>query len=267
MFKNKKIQFTFILLIFISYSSLSQNVLNNSININNIHLSKTPIDVSKIKPDFILSVTGGYLIPLGDLAGDLSTVSLTNPATSAKAYFEKYGFTVGGQGKLTIDKKSRYRVRISFQFNQFTNSANDSSGNTTISPKLNFFQFGLGAEWAITNISDITPYIGFEANANIFGGTIAYSNNTTGANNENEYNTVTRYGFTADLGIEKAFNKSFGGFLGVKYCNANLLGKSSDLTGARELNDDAYTVNGFSIDAKNISFVGVYLGLSIYIRD
>ncbi|HEY3250841.1 MAG TPA: hypothetical protein VGK25_06955 [Ignavibacteria bacterium] len=264
--QNKTIT-AFLILILSTVSLISQNSLFHERKGESFLKLKPFINVSNIRPDLIISVTGGLSLPLADLKGDLSTVSLTNGATSSRAYFEKYGLNFGVQGKLPVDKKDRLRVIISVAYNFFTNSGSDSSGSSTIEPKLNFFQFGLGAEYAFMSAGDITPYFNLEANANIFGGSIDFTDNTSGLTVTAEYNRVTRYGFTASGGIEKAFTKSFGGFLGVKYCMANVLGKSSDLTGARELDDDSFVVNGFSVSQRTISFVGIYLGLSLYIRD
>jgi len=257
---------TIFILILFSYPLHSQSILN--LHENKISLkSKPPIDVSGIKPDLILSVTGGFSFPLADLKGDLNTVSSKNTATSSRAYFEQWGFNAGLQAQLPVDKKSRLRVTMSLIYNQFTNSGIDSSGATSIEPNLNFIQFGLGAEWAFTSISDITPYINIEANANIFGGSINFTDINSGLSYSADYNPDTRYGFTAAAGVEKTFNRTFGGYLGIKYCMANVLGKAYDPTGARELDDESFTANGFQINAKTISFVGVYLGFSLYIRD
>jgi hypothetical protein len=245
-------------LIPLSLSSLTKK--NNSVNFKNPSLS-----VLSTKPEFILGAIAGGSAPLNELKGDLSSVSLTNPATSSPAYFESWGYNIGIYGKLPIGKKGNFRVSISLIYNRFFNSGDDSASSVTIEPNLNIFQAGLGLEYAFDRIGNVTPFIGAEFNANIFGGSIDFLKEGTSISYS--YNRNIRYGFCAGAGAEYFINKTFGLIGGVKYNMANLIGKEYNSTGAHELDDESFTVNGVNINRKNINFLNFYAGIALYISD
>jgi hypothetical protein len=227
----------------------------------------TSLGVLSTKPEFILGAIGGGSIPLAELKGDVSTISLTNGATSAPSYFEEWGYSLGVFGKLPVGKTENIRINISLIYNRFFSSGTDSSDQVTIEPNLNIFQAGLGAEYAFTKIGNVTPFIGAEFTANIFGGSIDFIGSGSSSGISYNYNRNVRYGFWAGAGIEYFMNKSFSLIGGVKYNMANLIGKDRDETGAHDLDDEAFTLNGVSIKQKNISFINIYAGVALYIRD
>lgn len=230
-------------------------------------LNITSLGVLSTKPEFILAAFAGGSMPLNEFKGDLSTISLTNGASSAPSYFEKWGYNLGVLSKLPVGKTGNFRINVSLVYNRFFNSGSDSSGTVTIEPNLNIFQAGLGAEWAFNKIGNITPYIGAEFNANIYHGSIDFITIEGGSTFTYNYNRNVRYGFNAGAGIEYSINRSFGLIGGVKYHWTNLIGKKFDESGAHDLDDEAYSYSGINIKQKNITFINFYAGIALYIRD
>ena len=225
----------------------------------------TSLGVLSTKPEFIILAFAGGSIPLNELKGDVTTISLSNGATSSTSYFESWGYNLGITGKLPVGKKGNFRINISLIYNRFFNTGSDSANTVIIEPNLNIFQTGLGAEWAFTKIGDFTPFIGAEFNANIFNGSIDFIE--IGPIISYNYNRNVRFGFNAGAGVEYSINKTFGLIGGVKYNFTNLIGKDFDETGAHDLNDDAFTVNGVNIKQKNITFLNFYAGVALYVWD
>lgn len=253
---------------------LSEAGSNNPIEIANISsikstmkFSLTSLGVLSTKPEFILTAFAGGSMPLNQLKGDVSTISLTNGATSAVSYFEKWGYNIGVLGKLPVGKKGNLRINLSFVYNRFFNTGTDSSNTMTVEPNLNILQTGLGAEWAFTNVGKITPFIAVELNANICNGSIDIFEAASGPAQSYNYNRNIRYGFNAGAGIEYSINRTFGLTGGIKYHWTNPIGKDYDETGAHDLNDDAFTINGVNVGQKNITFLNFYAGIALYIRD
>jgi len=284
--RNKKINRTYtirilLLLAFIISITGSQELFDINFESTNL-ISKVRLkDIKKnrlsdddrknnayIKPhQLILSLTGGYLLPTADLKGDVSKINFKNSATTALSYYENWGYTFGILSKLSTDKMDRFRVTVSLSLNYFRNTGQDSSGLYTVEPELNFFQAGLGAEWAFLNYGQQVVYIGFDINASSHSGSINIFNDSTGSQISLLYSPVMRFGASVNLGVDYFISKSFGLTGGLKYSITNLFGKNYDASGLHDLNDDSYTLNGFSINKKTISYLGIYVGLSVYIGD
>ena len=225
------------------------------------------LGVLSTKPEFVLTAFAGGSLPLNELKGDLSSISLFNGATSSTGYFEAWGYNNGVLGKLPVGRKGNFMINISLIYNRFFNSGGDSTGTVTIEPNLNIFQSGLGAEWAFNKIGNVTPFIGAEFNANIYHGSIEFIEIEGGPGISYNYNRNVRYGFSAGAGIEYSINKTFGLTGGVKYNWTNLIGKKYDESGAHDLDDEAFIVNGISIKQRNIAFLNFYAGVALYIWD
>ena len=107
----------------------------------------------------------------------------------------------------------------------------------------------------------IHPFVGVDLTANVYSGSIAYT--AADYSLTYDYSRSVRYGVAIGGGVAYRVADILDAVVGVKYNISNLLGKKSDLTGAHELNDAAYTVNGFSINQKTISYLNFYIGLSL----
>lgn len=254
----------------IDYIKTESNIISESnsvlLSFKNENIKLNPVKHSgiqlKSKPELILSLSVSGLLPIAELKGNTADISLTNPATSAKSYYELWGYSIGLTAKLPAGKTGNLRPKISLHYTGFFNSGNDSTGMISIEPQLNIIQVGLGAEYSLLLPGSIRPFIEAEATANIFNGSVSYTD-ITGINNYTEdFNRNVRYGFTAGAGAEYVFNKTYSIFAGLRFSMANLVGKEYDETGAHDLNDEAFNLNGFAINRKNISFLSLYAGVS-----
>ena len=277
---NKK--YLFYLTVFLIYFISSPQIISQSTNTlkdNNflklrsekiqkpISFNNKTSDVPVSKAEFILMLSTGALLPLNDLKGDLSTVSLTNGATSSRGYYEKWGFSIGLIGKLPAGKKGNFRPKISLFYNSLNNSGSDSTGTVTIEPVINMLQVSLGLEYVIMKSDKFLPFIEADFAANILTRSITFTEGTNSFSFTANYNRNVRYGFGAGAGVEYQINKTYSLIGGIRYNYANLIGKESDNTGAHDFNDAAHTVNGFAIDQKIMTFISAYLGVSLNIRD
>lgn len=242
---------------------ISDNTSHNE-RINSLS-SKLSLSPENTNAGLIQGIFAGYSLPLTPLKGNTQTISVKNNQTQTTSYFVKHGITGGISEKLPFGKKGNVRLVMDFSYSYFFQSGNDSIGIYTIKPKMQIFQAGLGCEYAFTSIDRVEPFIGAEINGNIFGGSTEFLNNALGTDTVKDLNMVTRYGFTVGAGVNYKLNKDLGFVFGAKYTLTNLIGKSSNLDGARELNDAAYTLEGYNVSAKTISFIKFYLGLSIYL--
>jgi opacity protein-like surface antigen len=243
-----------------SYSELRiDNDIPNNVKERNIPLYSPP--------GMIISPIAGFLVPLTQLKGNISSYSLTNKAVSSSSYFEKWGFDAGSLVKLPFGKRGNLRLVVSLTYSKFYEKGNDSSGAYTIKPKLNDLQIGIGGEWAFTQFKEIIPFVGFDLTGNIFDGSIEHIDNTTSVSVVTNYNTTTRYGFAIGVGADYYLSKDVSILIGVKYNIANLLGRKYGSTGAHELNDASFSINGVTINAKTISFLNIYGGISINIGE
>jgi len=222
-------------------------------------------DNNNSHPGLIQGIYGSFGFPFAPLKGNISTISLNNGATSAVSYFEKWAVGGGISEKLPVGNKGKFKVVINFNYSVFLNSGTDSLGVNSIKPKIEIFQTSLGGEYAITKLDRIEPFIGADITASIFGGSLQIDNSVLGTSVTADYNSVSRFGVDFGAGVDYKINKDFGFVLGGKYNISNIIGKSTDLTGAHELNDAGYSVNGINIKSKTISYINLYLGFSIYI--
>jgi hypothetical protein len=110
------------------------------------------------------------------------------------------------------------------------------------------------------------PFIGAEFTANIFSGAITFVQNS-GSSIDLNYNRNVRYGVSFGAGAEYPVNKNIGLIAAVKYSLPNIIGKEFDNTGAHDLNDKEFTINGFTINDKTIAFLNFYAGVCLYIGD
>ena len=236
--------------------------LRNEHKINSL-TAKIELASGNTKPGLISGIYIGFGLPLSPLKGNTTAISLKNSSTLVTNYYVKYGITGGLTEKLPIGKKGNIRLLMDLSYSYFFQSGNDSSGLYTVKPKIQMFSIGFGGEYAFSSIGDFEPFLDAEATGNILGGSTQFLNNATGIDTVDDLNMVTRFGVTFGAGLSYKINKDISFVLGAKYNISNLIGKSWDINGARELNDAAYTLNGNSIGAKTISYMTFYLGLSV----
>jgi hypothetical protein len=281
--RNKKINIlsAFRIIIFLVFTITlinSQRLSDNNFNSNTLtkkitlksNNEKRPVDDDNfhVKPNqFTLTLTGGYLQPTAGLKGDVSKINFKNPATTALSYYENYGYAFGLLGKLSTDKKDRFRITVSLSLNYFRNSGLDSSQVYTVQPELNFLQVGIGAEYAFMKKGRIVPFVGFDINATSYYGSINIIDDSTQSQVSLNYNPVKRFGASVNAGVDYHISGGFGISGGLKYSITNLIGRNYDESGLHDLDDESYTLNGFTIDKKTISYLSFYIGLSVFIGE
>jgi len=217
------------------------------------------INIGFSQSKLIVQFSAGYLLPLPDFKGNIPSSPGDNN------YQMKSGFNFGVDGKYAIDKNNMFRVTASLTYSMCSNSG-DIAGETNSleTHKINIFSAGAGAEFAITKFKKFTPFLGAEFTANLFSGKYEIEIGDTVYNTSN-LKSEWRFGILVNGGADIRLEKDMGIVLGVKYNMANLIGKnSSSSSGELMLNDKEYTVNGTQIASKNIQYLQLYAGLSIY---
>ena len=214
------------------------------------------------QPRLVIHVTGGYSLPLPDLAGTFPDDNTKNPVP----LFMKSGYNVGADGKFYVDKKMRsFGITLSLAYMGFsTGDLTDTSGTTYGSGNFNSFTAGLGVEYKFLTKKKAQPFVGAEFTANFLSGKFIP---TTGT--ESTMKSTSRFGLTFGAGVDINLNKNIGIVAGGKYALLNLIGKSDDTSGTTAteypLLDKERTVGTTTINALNLSYIQFYAGVSFYL--
>lgn len=219
------------------------------------------------QPRLVIHVTGGYSLPLPDFKGDI-----LDSADRVNTYGMKQGFNFGADGKYYVDKKRSIGITLSLAYSLFNNSEDITFGTTTYTykPKINVFTAGLGVEYAFLPSAKykVNPFIGVEFTGNFFSGKFEYEPADTNYPAV-DLKSEARFGLGIGAGLDIKLSKNIGVVIGGKYHLANLIGKDYDSTGITTtevpLNDKEHTIGGVTIEAKNISWVQFYAGISFYL--
>jgi opacity protein-like surface antigen len=207
----------------------------------------------------IVQFSAGYLLPLPDFKGNIPY------SPGENNYHIKSGFNFGASGKYALDKNNMFRVTASLIYNMCSNSGDiEGITNSYEGHKINIFTAGAGGEFAYTKFKKFVPFIGAEFTANLFSGKYEIEIGDTVYNTSN-LKSEWRFGILVNGGADIRLEKDMGIVLGIKYNMANLIGKNSSSSSTElMLNDEEYTVNGKQITSKNIQYLQLYAGLSIY---
>jgi opacity protein-like surface antigen len=222
------------------------------------------------QPKFLIHFYGGLSVPLPQLQGDVAVIPIAT--TFEKDYGMRLGINFGTDAKYAFDKKGCIRGVLSLGYNMFMNPGEyvSATGNYKYKPIIGIFTASLGAEYAFQPKEKWSPFVGVDFTANFFSGSFNY---------DPKFPTIpdislkseTRFGLQFGAGADFSLSKSIGIIAGFKYHLANLIGKDSDtstfsqiLPSERPLNDAEYTYGGKTVSAKNISYVQIYSGLTIY---
>jgi len=221
------------------------------------------VNSSYSQPQVTIHVTGGYNLPLPDLKGDLlDSADITN------TFGMKLGYGFGADGKYYFGKKRNVGITLALGYQLFQNTEDTSKYlGKDITSKLNAFNVGLGVEYAFLPKKKANPFIGAEFTGHFFSGTYEATNVTT---QSLDMESASRFGAAIGAGVDIAFNKNIGIVIGAKYHLANLIGKDFDTTavptGKFRLYDKEFTAGTTTIDAKNISYIQAYLGVSFFLN-
>lgn len=220
------------------------------------------------QPQIVISLTGGYNLPLPDLKGNLPD-SLGGPFADSLTYLVNQGFNFGATGKYALGKKRNVRINLGFTYNMFSQSKDYSSGSvsTAIKQKINAINISAGVEYAFQPKAKVNPYLGLDL------GTYLYSGEFTSSgffNLNQKLKSATRFGGAIGGGIEFQFSKQVGANVGFKYHLANLIGKEFDSAAVTStqwaLNDKEYTVDNTTVKSRNIQYLQLSAGISFFLN-
>lgn len=216
------------------------------------------------QPRLVIHVTGGYSLPLPDLAGTYPDDLTKDPIP----LFMKNGYNFGADGKFYVDKKMRsIGITLSLAYMGF--STGDIGPDTaTYSTTFNSLTAGLGVEYKFLTKKKAQPFVGVEFTSNFLNGKTTPSSGGT----EVSMKSTSRFGLTFGAGVDININKKFGIIAGGKYALLNLIGKKDPTDepytlGATEIPlwDKEYTQGNTTYSAKNLSYLQFYAGVSFYL--
>jgi len=223
------------------------------------------------QPKFTISLTGGYGLPLPQLRGDVP-----DSVDRAETYLMKTGFNLGLTGKYSVDKKQNIKITLGGSYNKFSVDDNYTHTNDiNIHSNISIISASLGAEYSFTPKDKTRPFLGIDLTGNFFSGetteTVTAPDTTQSDHNDlgattTKLKSASRFGFAIGGGVDVSLSKSVGAVFGVKYNFANLVGKeflTTSAAGEYNLNDKE---NG-TIKSKNIMYLQVYLGVSLYLGE
>lgn len=222
------------------------------------------------QPQLIIHVKGAYDLPLPDLKGDI-----LDSADQINTFGMKLGYGFGADAKYYLGKKRNVGITLDLGYQIFQNSEDTVGGpglifsGKEVKYNLNAFNVGLGVEYNFMPKGKAKPFIGAEFTGHFFSGKVE-GNPLTGNQNELTMESASRFGAAIGAGVDIAFSKNIGMVIGGKYHLANLIGKDYDSTATAtneyRLTDKEFTIGTTTIEAKNISYLQLYLGLSFYLN-
>jgi outer membrane protein W len=224
------------------------------------------------QPQLTIHVKGAYDLPLPDLKGDM-----LDSADQINTLGMKLGYGFGADAKYYLGKKRNVGITLDLGYQMFSNSEDTVGGpglvfsGKDVKTSLNAFNFGVGVEYNFMPKGKAKPFIGAEFTGHILSGKITGSP-LTGNQNELTMKSASRFGAAFGAGVDIAFNKSIGMVIGAKYHLANLIGKEgldTAVVGSSteyQFVDDEFTVGGTTFEAKNMSYIQAYLGVSFFLN-
>lgn len=222
------------------------------------------------QPATTIHFFGGYAIAMGDMKGkfgDTWATYQTNP--DSNTYFLQNGFSFGMDLKFAPYKKRNFKIIGGVHFSTFSQGAqySDTSNSVQIDYALRVFTFCIGAEYAyVTKNNKINPFVNARFALNLFSGN--YDETYSDGNTTNlTLNSTHRFGLQIGGGIDIPLGQRFGLIAGLNYNMANLFGKESsgDFGTNYSLNDKEGVVNNEKYNNRDINFLQIYAGFSLYL--
>lgn len=221
------------------------------------------------QPKARVQFTAGYSYPLPDLRGNFGEYYYQwtgngNPDTNT--FFMKSGINFGFIVKFPFSYKSNLNISTGITFNSFSNSVayDDTSGSGDFDLTQSHVGVSLGSEYIFQSKKrKLSPFLGLEVSLNFFGGKLKVNGGAV----EYSMNPTIRIGISGGGGIDYELHQNLGLIAGVKYCYANIIGKSykKDIAFKYNLNDGEHiSDNGVKYPKKNITFLQFYGGMVFY---
>ena len=233
------------------------------------------------QPKLIIHLTGGYSLPLGGLAGNISDL-YAEPVPQTifpdPKMYEKTGFLFGGDIKYAFDRKRSIRGVLGFCYSMFFNSHEVNSSffpaGTLAKRLFRFFTISLGTEYALFPERRVSPFIGIDVTENFYNGYV-FKYDPEPPNISHPYikwEAGSRYGLQFGAGMDIALNRSrsLGIIVGAKYHLINLFGKAANYSYdfyEQALVDKEHTSidefgNPITVNAMNLQSINFYAGIS-----
>ncbi len=222
------------------------------------------------QPNTTLHFVGGYSIPMGDMKGDFGSTQATFTANAdSNTYFMQNGFNFGLLLKYSPFKNRGIKVISGIYYNGFSQSKEytESADPVKVELAMRIFTFSAGVEYSrITRTSRFNPFVNAEFTANFFSGDYSETYQIADAVSYN-LKPASRFGFQFGGGMDIALGQRLGVIIGLRYNMANLIGKKSTGDVAKEygLNDKEDVVNNVKYYDRNINFLQIYAGITLYL--
>jgi len=237
--------------------------------VKNLFLFIIITSVSFSQPSSTLTFTGGFSIPLGIMKGTFGETYATSKANSdSSTYFLTKGINVGISLSKSLNKKKQLRFLGGLNYNSFTQSVNYiDTISIDINTSFNIFSFEGGIEYRhTTRTSKLNPFVSASLSANLYSGS-EVTTFSVGDPQTYTLNSAFRLGLILGGGIDFTLGNRLGIVVGTKYSMSNLIGKKTngDVGKKFSLNDKAGTVNGVNYIDRNIYFIQIYTGITLYL--
>jgi outer membrane protein W len=236
------------------------------------------------QPRLVITLKGGYSLPLGALGGDAADLFTQTPNTSTTRdhkLYVKTGFNFGADFKYAFDKKGTMRGVLGLGYAMFKNSYDIptttigfGSGHT-FKPEFNYFGASLGFEYAIQPKKKIVPFIGAGFAGYFYSGKPWVIDPVASDwPAEIKFKSGSRFGIYANLGSDFKVAKDIAINVGAKFNYINLIGKkefdsTEYVTGLAaneiEMYDKEYTYGGVTYSAANLMSFDLSAGISFFL--
>lgn len=216
-------------------------------------------------PKFIIQLSGGYNWGAMELSGHNGGFS-RDDFKRGKSYCARNGFGISLTGKLPLNKKGLFWLDIITSFNRFQSdliAKNTEEGKVSY----NVFSGGAGLEYNFTSYHRVKYFLGGNVLLSAISGNAELVVPDSTTKYQVKIKSSLRMGYSVFVGLDYAFNKSFGVNMGVKFTHANLLMKKftqSTDSAQTELNDLGANNPQLYSGWKQFAYATVFGGFSYY---
>lgn len=221
------------------------------------------------QPQTVLTLTGGYVFPMGDLKGNFGdTLSSYRKDSDSNTYFIKNGVCFGLNIKISLIKNTRLKFLGGINYSLLSNRKDFVSGDSVvkINNTINVLAISSGIEYMLlSKKSKVNPFISASIAANLISG--SYEEQYFDSTKTVSLKSTLRLGFEVNSGVDIVFSRRIGIIAGVKFNYINLLLRSYNRNSLYEYNlNDKENVSGTLINnKKNMFNFIIYAGVSLYL--
>jgi hypothetical protein len=264
----KKNYLIIIISVFVSLICSTSFIYAQKIKVDTIITTKTRIiNIVTVRtvPKFILQFNASYLAGSMELTAHNGGFSYFD-FTLGKSFCARNGLGFNLSGKLPLIKSGLIWLDASAYYNRF--QSNLIASNTT-EGKVSYNVFGgaIGADYMFTPTHKVKYFLGANVLFSSIGGNASLVSPV-----DNSITNVTikpgfRIGYSFFVGLEYAFDKSYGINIGLKYSHLNLLLKNTSTVSTNletSLNDNSVMPSQIYSGWKQFAYSSVFAGISYY---